>query len=73
MEAAKSEFCAENPVQEELRDWLAALRGERAVPIPGEEGLANVALVEAAYRSARSRQIVTYDTQYPTSQKGGTD
>jgi siroheme synthase len=49
---------------------------------PGDPGLlttraravlANVALVEAAYRSARSRQIVTYDTQCATSQKGGTD
>jgi predicted dehydrogenase len=73
VEVGKGEFCAEHPVQEELRHWLAALRGERAVPIPGEEGLANVALVEAAYRSARSRQIVTYDTQCATSQKGGTD
>jgi len=73
VETAKNDFSLEHPVQAELRDWLAALRGERAVPIPGEEGLANVALVEAAYRSARSRQIVTYDTQYPTSQKGGTD
>ena len=56
-----SEFSAEHPVQAELRDWLAALRGEAAVPIPGEEGLASVALVEAAYRSAATGEIVAYE------------
>ena len=53
-----SEFSDEPPVEAELRDWLAALRGEASIPIPGEEGMASVALVEAAYRSAEIGQIV---------------
>jgi predicted dehydrogenase len=73
LQAVHDEFSVDNPVQEELRDWLAAVRGERLVPIPGEEGLANVALVEAAYRSARLHQTVSYDIQVPTLRKGGTD
>ena len=73
VEAVQSEFSADNPVQQELQDWLAALRGERAVPVPGDEGLANVALVEAAYRSARLHQVVIYDAQSPALGKGGTD
>ena len=60
VEVPASEFSAEHPVEAELRDWLAALRGEAAVPIPGEEGMASVALVEAAYRSAASGRIVAY-------------
>ena len=52
------EFSAEHPVEAELRGWLAALRGEAPVPIPGKEGLASVALVEAAYRSAETGQVV---------------
>ncbi len=57
---ALSEFSPEHPVQAELRGWLAALRGEAAIPIPGEEGMATVALAEAAYRSAETGSIVTY-------------
>jgi len=55
-----AEFTPEHPVQAELRDWMAALRGEAPVPIPGEEGLATVALAEAAYRSAATGAIVRY-------------
>jgi predicted dehydrogenase len=51
----------EHPVEAELRDWLAALRGETPVPIPGEEGMASVALAEAAYRSAASGEVVAYE------------
>jgi predicted dehydrogenase len=60
IDVPEHEFSPEHPVQAELRDWLAALRGEASIPIPGEEGLASVALVEAAYRSAETGQIVAY-------------
>lgn len=62
---AEDEFSTEEPVEAELRGWLAALRGEAAVPVPGEEGLATVALAEAAYRSAESGQIVDYNDVNP--------
>jgi len=55
-----AEFTAEHPVQAELKDWLAALRGEAPVTISGEEGMATVALAEAAYRSAQIGVIVDY-------------
>ena len=54
------EFSVEHPVECELRDWLAALRDEKGVTIPGEEGMATVALAEAAYRSASTGEIVEY-------------
>jgi predicted dehydrogenase len=60
-----SEFTTEHPVQAELRGWLAALRDEAPIPIPGEEGLATVALAEAAYRSAESGEIVRYHEILP--------
>jgi predicted dehydrogenase len=53
-------FSPEHPVEAELRGWLSALRDEAPIPIPGEEGLATVALVKAAYRSAESGRVVTY-------------
>jgi predicted dehydrogenase len=58
LETLRDEFTSEHPVQAELRDWMAALRDEAAVPIPGEEGLATVALAEAAYRSVETGQVV---------------
>ena len=57
-----AEFSSEQPVQAELEGWMAALRGEAPIPIPGEEGLATVALAEAAYRSAESECIVQYSS-----------
>jgi predicted dehydrogenase len=60
LDALRDEWSAEPPVQAELRGWLAALRDEAPIPIPGEEGLATVALAEAAYRSAESGAIVSY-------------
>jgi predicted dehydrogenase len=54
-------FSPEHPVEAELRGWLSALRDEGPVPIPGEEGLASVALVEAAYCSAETGQVVAYE------------
>jgi predicted dehydrogenase len=59
--ALHDEFTTAHPVQAELRDWLAALRGEAPIPIPGQEGMATVALAQAAYRSADSGQLVSYD------------
>ncbi|MFN2229515.1 MAG: Gfo/Idh/MocA family oxidoreductase, partial [Anaerolineae bacterium] len=53
-------FSSTHPVEAELHDWLAALRGEAPIPIPGEEGMASVALAEAAYRSAASGEVVSY-------------
>jgi UDP-N-acetylglucosamine 3-dehydrogenase len=58
VESLSAEFSPEPPVQAELRGWLAALRDEAPVPVPGTEGLATVALAEAAYRSAQSGEIV---------------
>jgi predicted dehydrogenase len=55
-----AEFSPEHPVQAELRGWLAALRGEAQIAIPGEEGMATVALAEAGYRSAQTGSIVAY-------------
>jgi predicted dehydrogenase len=55
-------FSPVHPVEAELVDWLAALRDEAPIAIPGEEGLATVALAVAAYRSAETGQIVTYES-----------
>jgi predicted dehydrogenase len=60
LEALGSEFTAEHPVQAELRGWLAALRDEAPIPVPGEEGLATVALADAAYLSAETGEVVPY-------------
>ena len=49
-------FSPERPVECELRDWMAAVREERAIAIRGEEGMATVALALAAYRAAESGQ-----------------
>ena len=54
-------YSDERPVEAELRDWLAALRGEAEVPITGEEGMANVALVEAIYHSTETGEIIHVD------------
>ena len=59
--ALRDEFTSAHPVQEELRAWMAALRDEAPIAIPGEEGLATVALAQAAYTSAETGQIVSYD------------
>jgi predicted dehydrogenase len=61
IEVPEPGFSPAHPVEAELRDWLAALRGEAPVPIPGEEGMASVALAEAAYRSAASGEVVPYE------------
>jgi predicted dehydrogenase len=61
VESLAGEFSTEHPVQAELRDWMAALRDEAPIPIPGEEGLATVALGEAAYRSATLGEVVQYE------------
>jgi predicted dehydrogenase len=60
LDALKTEFSTHPPVQAELLDGLAALRGDATVPIPGEEGMATVALAEVAYRSASTAEIVPY-------------
>ena len=57
----EADFFPEDPVQAELRGWLAALRGEAPIPIPGEEGMATVAVIEAARRSLREGQVVLYE------------
>jgi predicted dehydrogenase len=61
VQIGEAEFSSEHPVEAELRAWLAALRGEGPVSIPGEEGLASVALARAAYRAARSGQLALYE------------
>ena len=60
IESLAGEFTTEHPVQAELRGWMAALRDESPILIPGEEGLATVALAEAAYRSAKIGEIIRY-------------
>ncbi len=47
-------FSDENPIEAELRGWMAAIRDEGPVPIPGEEGMATVAFAESAYRAIKS-------------------
>lgn len=61
IETAAAEFSSEHPVEAELRAWLAALRDEAPVAIPGEEGMASVALAQTAYRAAESRQTERYE------------
>ena len=51
---AEDEFSTEHPVATEMRLWVTALRDGTPMPIPAEEGLATVALAEAAYRSAET-------------------
>jgi predicted dehydrogenase len=60
LDSLRSEFSSEHPVQAELRHWMAALRDEAPILISGEEGLATVALAEAAYRSAESGEVIEY-------------
>jgi len=62
LEALRSEFTTEHPVEAELRGWMAALRDEAPIPISGEEGLATVALADAAYLSAENGGVVRYET-----------
>ena len=63
LDALRDEFTTQHPVQAALRDWLAALRDEAPIPIPGEEGLATVALAQAAYTSAETGKLISCDTR----------
>jgi predicted dehydrogenase len=63
----ETEFSPEHPVEAELRGWLAAIRDEAPVPIAGEEGLASVALAEAAYHAAATGQAVAYEISDPVA------
>jgi predicted dehydrogenase len=63
LDALRDELTSEHPVQAELRDWLGALRDDAPITIPGEEGLATVALAQAAYTSAETGQLVEYRLQ----------
>ncbi|MGH2461676.1 MAG: Gfo/Idh/MocA family protein [Chloroflexota bacterium] len=47
---------------EEAREFIAAIRERRAPRVTGEDGLAAVAVVEAAHRSAADRAWVSVDT-----------
>jgi predicted dehydrogenase len=60
IENLRKEFAPEHPVQAELRDWLSALRDEAPVAVPGQEGLATVALAQAAYTSAETGQVIRF-------------
>lgn len=60
---AEDEFSTEHGVATEMRLWVTALRDGTAMPIPGEEGLATVALAEAAYRSAEMGVPVAYEVE----------
>ncbi|MCC7017814.1 MAG: Gfo/Idh/MocA family oxidoreductase [Rhodospirillales bacterium] len=44
-----------------LRDFANALAGNAPVPIPGEEGVAGLRVIEAAYRSAQSGRLMRID------------
>jgi predicted dehydrogenase len=46
-------FEAANPFEAEIRDWLASLAAGSRAPISGEDASRTVALIEAAYESAR--------------------
>lgn len=57
-ESWEEDFSDEHPVQAELRDWLAACRGEQPVTIPGSDGLATIATAEAIRQSIATGEIV---------------
>ena len=48
-----------------LSDFLRAARGEKAPAMPGEEGLRDLAVVDAAYRSIRSGRLEAVDAPEP--------
>ena len=48
----------ENGVRREVREWVEACLGDTAPPIPGEEGMANVEIAQAAHLSAQEGRIV---------------
>jgi predicted dehydrogenase len=48
-----------------LADFLRAARGEKAPDMPGEEGLRDLAVVDAAYRSIRTGRLEAVDASEP--------
>jgi predicted dehydrogenase len=44
-----------------IEDWVLAAQGQRAPTMPGREGLADLRVVMAAYRSARSGRVEPVD------------
>lgn len=49
----------EAPVQREVHEWIDCIRLDKPPTIPGEEGMANIAIIDAAYLSAREGIRVT--------------
>jgi predicted dehydrogenase len=45
-------FQQENPFETEIRAWLTALAHNDSIPIPGEDAIRTVAMIESAYASA---------------------
>jgi predicted dehydrogenase len=50
----KSSF---DPFRSQLEDWLAAIRGERPVTVPGTEACRSVALIEKCYSTRRQLDL----------------
>jgi predicted dehydrogenase len=48
----------ENGVHREVREWVECCLNDTEPPIPGEEGMRNVEIAEAARLSAREGRVV---------------
>jgi predicted dehydrogenase len=46
-----------DPFRSQLEDWLAAIRGERPVTVPGTEACRSVALIEKCYSTRRQLDL----------------
>jgi len=58
-EEQASAIQAERPVQREIREFVEAVTDGKPVTIPGEDGRRAIAMIEAAYKSAATGQVVT--------------
>lgn len=55
----RSDHCDPRAYAAQMETFVESVRSGKAVSPGGEEGLVNVAIVEAAYRSAATQQVVT--------------
>jgi UDP-N-acetylglucosamine 3-dehydrogenase len=56
----ESERSQVNPITAELEAWITAIRDDTPAPVPGEEGMATIAITETAYRSAQTKKVEEY-------------
>jgi len=60
-EALRRETYGRNPAELMVHDFLRCLEQGKASPIPAEDGLACVRILQAAYESARTGSVVNLD------------